>query len=271
MNESSSSTNIRSGRSSTLPIQAACASDVGRVRENNEDNFFLGLEEGLFIVSDGMGGHQSGEIASNIVVDTLPRLLLNSLKETWARGKTINYPSLVKEAVIELNNLVNRKALQETDLRGMGATLALAWVTDGRGTVFLANVGDSRVYDLRDGSINQLTRDHSIVAILLAQGEITEEEASLHPTRGQLYRYIGMPEEAEADVHRIHLEPGGVLLLCSDGLTDELSDARIQSIISGHEELSAACQSLVDAAKESGGRDNITAMLLQWKKIGSST
>lgn len=263
MNQSPS-TSIRSGDSTTLPLCAACASDVGRIREGNEDSFYLGLEEGLFIVSDGMGGHQSGEVASRVVTDNLPDLFLNRLKAAWARGESANYPSLIRSAVKELNDLVNRKATQDPGLQGMGATLALAWITDARGTVFLANVGDSRVYYLRKGNLNQLTRDHSILALLLEQGEINQEEAAIHPARGRLYRYIGMPEEVVTDVHRIRLEPGEKLLLCSDGLTDELTDFRIQTLI--HDgDLLDSCQALVDAANERGGHDNITALLIHWE------
>jgi protein phosphatase len=257
--------NSRSGRSASLPLSAACISDVGSVRENNEDNFHLGLDEGLFIVSDGMGGHQSGESASRIVIEILPQILLNRLKEAQARGGKIDHKALLQAAAIEMNDLVNKKARGEMGMRGMGATLALAWISDGRGTVFLANVGDSRVYYYRNQHLNQLTRDHSIVALLLQQGEITLEESRDHPARGRLYRYIGMEGEALAEVHRVRLDAGEKLLLCSDGLTDPLDDAHIQALLDENPEPLVACRALVEAANRQGSKDNITVIVIQWE------
>ncbi len=263
--------NNHNGRSSSsLPLTAACVSDVGRVREGNEDSYYLGLENGIFIVSDGMGGHQSGEVASQIVVEHLPKILSERLKETHEQGGVIDYTALIRSAIQELNNMVNQKAMQEPSLLGMGATLVLAWVTDPRGTVYLANVGDSRAYYYRNRTLNLLSRDHSIVALLIQQGEISAEEAPTHPARGRLYRHIGMEDEALPETHRIRLEPGEKLLLCSDGLTDLLSDFRLYTLIDEHDNLQDACQALVDSANQHGGRDNITAMLIQWEGVDTS-
>jgi protein phosphatase len=127
-------------------------------------------------------------------------------------------------------------------------------------------VGDSRIYYQRRGKLNQLSRDHSIVALLLQQGDIKPEEAHDHPARGRLYRYIGMEDEATAEVHRKHPQPGELLLLCSDGLTDHLDDLHIQIILTEHTDLQKGCQALVDAANQRGGKDNITVMLVKWEK-----
>ena len=257
--------NNASGRSASLPLKAACVSDVGSVRENNEDNFYLGLEDGVFIVSDGMGGHQSGEIASRIVVEILPQILHNRLKEMQARGEMTDLKALLQAGALELNNLVNEKAQSEPGMRGMGATLAMAWISDSRGTAYLANVGDSRVYYYRNRHLYQLTRDHSLIALLLQQGEIAPEEVRDHPARGRLFRFIGMEGEALAGVHRIRLSPGEQLLLCSDGLTDVLDDAFICGLLDSHADALSACQALVEAADLAGSKDNITAMVIEWE------
>ncbi len=252
------------GSASSLPLSAACVSDVGRVREGNEDSFYLGLNDGIFIVSDGMGGHQSGEVASRIVVENLPKILSEGLREAQKQTGTADYTSLIRKAIQDVNDLVNHNAMQEPGLLGMGATLALAWVTDPRGTVYLANIGDSRVYYYRNRTLNLLSRDHSIVALLIQQGEVSPEEAPTHPARGRLYRHIGMEGEALPEVHRIRMETGEKLLLCSDGLTDMLSDFRLYTLIDEQENLQDACRVMVDTANQQGGRDNITAMLLRW-------
>jgi len=252
---------MQAGRSAILPISAACVCDVGQARTNNEDNFRLGLDDGIFIVSDGMGGHQSGEIASRIVVEILPQILLNHAAEV---REQYSYQAIIAQAVLDLNQLVSQKGGKELGLHGMGATLALAWVTDERGMVHLANVGDSRIYYYHNQALKQISLDHSIVSLLLLQGEIQAEEARDHPARGRLYRYLGMDGEAVAEIHRIHMEPGDILLLCSDGLTDDLADQYIQSVLSAQMDLQMACQALVDEANRQGGKDNITAMLLKW-------
>jgi len=256
----------RYGISTILPVSAACVSDVGLVRENNEDNFFLGLEEGIFIVSDGMGGHQSGEIASRIVVELLPQLLENlNQKITTNSGKTYRN-SLISDTVIELNHLVWEKAQESMGLRGMGATLALAWVTDVNGMVYMANVGDSRIYYYHNRQVHQLSQDHTVLAVLLAQGEVKLEEAADHPARGKLYRYIGMQGEPKTYLSRIHMRPGDELLLCSDGITDHLSDEDIQKVLLRRREPLESCSTLVNAANQQGGNDNITAMIIRWYK-----
>ncbi len=255
----------RRGKAKNLPVSATCISDVGKAREINEDNFYLGLDDGIFIVSDGMGGHQSGEIASRIVVEILPPILAQSINASKRDEEMSDFPTLARQAVIDLNNLLNSKAGTEPGLYGMGATLGMAWLTGAHSAVYVVNVGDSRIYLFHRGILSQLSRDHSIVALLVQQEEIRAEEAHDHPARGRLYRYIGMAGEAIPEVQCIHPQPGDLLLLCSDGLTDHVSDPEIQAVLVEYTDLLNACQTLVDAANREGGRDNITVMLVKWE------
>jgi serine/threonine protein phosphatase PrpC len=243
--------------------QAACISDIGQVRRNNEDSYRLGLADGIFIVADGMGGHQSGEIASCMVVDELPGILLKAEREAVERP--VRYKSMLGRCVKMLNRLVNEKSTQEPALNGMGSTLAVVWFPDELGTIYLANVGDSRIYYFRRGVLNQLSQDHTMAAQLVLTGEISEEEERHHPGRNQLYRYIGMDGEAAAELHDMRIQKDDILLLCSDGLTDHLTDYRIINILNTYLDLEEACRALIDAANKQGGTDNLTVMLLRWK------
>jgi len=244
-------------------LSAASASDVGKVRAQNEDACLVDIEHGLFIVSDGMGGAQAGALASRIVVSVLPNLIkerLTRLKKPTTRTVCLS----LRDAIVELSQQIHKESVHRIDLKGMGATIVLVLLR--KRWAYLANMGDSRAYLFRDGRLTQLTDDHSIVGILLRHGDITPEEARKHPARGCLSRYIGMEGEVYPDVQTQALRTGDKLLLCSDGLSGMLTDTEITDLLLKHPDPQDRCQALVNAANAAGGKDNITVVIVAWEK-----
>lgn len=242
-------------------IETASQSDVGRVRERNEDHFGeLSLPDGraLLVLADGMGGHRGGAHASQLACEATT---------SWvgaAGPASLSDPEgLLVAALSFANESVFTKAAQDPTLLGMGTTLVAALLTPaatGGAQAAIAHVGDSRAYLGRDGTLDALTEDHSVVAALVRQGVLDEAQAAIHPRRNEILRSVGSEPEVEVDVQRIELRAGDRLLLCSDGLCGVLD----------HEELSAACfgrpaaeaaKHLVDAANQAGGPDNITVQI----------
>jgi len=234
-------------------------SDRGLVRENNEDNWSADAELGLYIVSDGVGGQFAGELASKIVVETLPPLLRTRMADITdlADGEA---EKRLKHVLSELSEEVYRDTHGEPGLEGMGATVVLAMVLGSK--ALLGHMGDSRAYLLRDGRLEQLTKDHSIVQLLIDTGEITPEEAATHPSRGRVTRSVGMEGEPLPEANVVDLLPGDRLMLCTDGLTGMLSDQEIRGILQSESESPVACRQLIDAANDAGGKDNTTALVL---------
>ncbi len=243
-------------------VRAACATDMGQGRDTNEDRCSISPELDLFIVSDGMGGQQAGEVASEAVVSLLPTLLRRRLAGTPALRSRVA-ELVLREAILDLSRRLRAEAAGRPGLRGLGATVAVVWLRQQ--LAHLAHMGDSRIYLYRQERLAQATEDHSVVALLLRSGEISPEQASHHPARNQLTRYVGMEGEVYADVRTIQLEPGDRLLLCTDGLTGPLADERIAAVLAERTEPEAACQALVAAANAAGGPDNITALVVDWR------
>ncbi len=252
-----------SGRAHHSAIRAACASDVGRVRQKNEDSCLVALKQNLFIVSDGMGGHQAGEVASKAVVTILPEMIERRMAGVSSPRKRIVELTL-RETILELSQRLRAQSAGQAGLKGMGATVALAWLRGPEGVAHLAHMGDSRIYLYRRGSLTQLTADHSVVALLLQHGDITPEEAREHPARGRLSRYMGMEGEVYPDVQTVRLQEGDRLLLCTDGLTGPVPDEQIAALLRANPDPEAACRTLVDAANDARGSDNITALVVNW-------
>jgi protein phosphatase len=227
-------------------------SDVGRQRSGNEDNYFV--QAPLFVLADGMGGAQAGEVASEIAIEAFRGGLPDGTVED----------SLV--AVIEdANAKVHEKASEVPEYRGMGTTCTVAYVADEE--VVLAHVGDSRAYLLRDGELTKLTRDHSLVGELVDRGKVTEEEALTHPQRSVITRAVGPEPTVKVDAERIAARAGDVFLLCSDGLTDMIRDREVHRILTAVEGLENAGRNLIAAANHAGGRDNITVILFRLEEI----
>jgi serine/threonine protein phosphatase PrpC len=235
-------------------------SDVGRVRELNEDNWFWDpLDEDLvlYAVADGMGGHDRGEVASQIAVDTLFKAARDGLSKLSGRDVPA-LRDLLREAVQQANRAV--VAAGEANDSNMGTTLTCALIHKASDAI-VANVGDSRAYLLREGKLKAVSQDHSLVAYLVQLGELTAEEARTHPSGNILVRSIGSMPEVEVDVYHVEVKQGDWIILCSDGLWGEISDADIQTILRDNGEPQAACRALVDRANEEGGRDNSTLII----------
>jgi protein phosphatase len=239
----------------------AVLSDVGRVRAANEDAFAVLPDQGLLIVSDGMGGHQAGATASKIVVDVLPAMIEQRLAR--ARDQRSLAPSRVlRDTIVDLSRKVREQSAGRAGLAGMGATVVAVSLQGNR--AYVAHMGDSRLYLHRMGRLQLLTHDHSLVALLLRREEITPAEARDHPARGKLSRYVGMETEVYPDVRALRLTPGDRLLLCTDGLTGMVSDEDVAAILKTAAEPESACRSLVDAANARGGRDNVTVLVADY-------
>ena len=229
--------------------------DTGLMRDHNEDSFAL-LDLGdraLFVVADGMGGHDSGEVASRIAVDAVRREVRNSSKPHESPLRT------VERAVQQANTEVKREAARRGS--NMGTTLCVALVTDG--AAYIGSVGDSRAYWLENGSISQITEDHSLVAKLVAAGKLSPLEAMNHPRSNLLYRTIGTDETVTVGMFRVELKKGGTLLLCTDGLWGEVEEEEIRRICIEEPYTEVICARLVQRANANGGKDNVTAVVVK--------
>lgn len=253
----------QSSASETMPalLRWGAATDIGKVRERNEDAFVVEPEVGLFLVVDGMGGHSGGGLAARMVAQDLPPMIENQLEALKARSPQ-PMRHLLKTAIVEQSRHLQREGDSESGCTGMGATLALLLIIGGR--AYAANVGDSRIYRLRRGRLAQLSADHSVVAELLTSGRITPEEAPHHSSQGIVTQYMGMPEQIEPLVRSMTLNERDRFLLCTDGLTDLVGEEAIADIIKAEIEPQAACDRLVETANRAGGADNITAIVVAW-------
>jgi protein phosphatase len=232
--------------------------DTGHQRATNEDSY---LERApLFVVADGMGGAQAGEVASQLAIGHFAEGLPGEESEGSERRLT--------RAVMAANAEIH--ALSEADSRraGMGTTLTAAYV--GRGQVSFAHVGDSRAYRLRDGELERITEDHSLVEELLRQGRLTEEEAEEHPQRSIITRALGPEPEVEVDTFTVAGRDGDVYLICSDGLTSMVAESAVAEIMREAPDIASAAERLVAAALEAGGRDNITVVLFRIEEVGGA-
>jgi serine/threonine protein phosphatase PrpC len=234
-------------------LRWGASTDVGRVRTNNEDSLLV--EPPLFAVADGVGGHAAGEVASAIAVATL--------KAAFALGPEHASRDGLADAVRQANEAIYARAAQDPNLRGMGTTLtAIALVHEEEDVLAVVNVGDSRAYRLRDGELEQITDDHSLVEELVRAGQITPAEASVHPQRNIVTRALGLLPDVEVDCFGILPYAGDRFVLASDGLTDEVDDRGIASILRRIADPEEAARELVDTAKDHGGRDNVTVVVV---------
>ncbi|MGH3984322.1 MAG: PP2C family protein-serine/threonine phosphatase [Pseudonocardiaceae bacterium] len=241
------------------PPRWAGLSDRGRVRERNEDRWSADADLGLFIVSDGMGGRPAGEVASEVVVAALPTLVAHHFGAEPDLAAP-DAPQRLRTVLTELSAELREGSQDTPRLAGMGATAVVALVSQA--TALIAHVGDSRAYLLRARGLHRLTRDHSLAQALIDAGAITDQQAAAHPARGRLIRHMGMVGEALPDARRVALQPDDRLLLCSDGLTGMLDDARIQAILNRSPDPQHACPTLTEAANDAGGTDNITVLVI---------
>ena len=251
---------------SHLVPRASARSDVGKLRENNEDRVGLWARHGvmLALVADGMGGAVAGEEASRLAVEAVQADFLGEARgsETLDRLTEPEVADKLRYAVRRANRAVINRASDHPEFHGMGTTLTLAFVRNNR--VVIAHVGDSRAYlvDGHEGWINQITDDHSFVEALLASGHISPEQAALHPMRNVLYRALGQVDDTEADFYSRSLAEGDRLILCSDGLTRHLPAAEIAEVAELSDDPEVIAQTLIDRANARGGEDNISAVVI---------
>ena len=233
---------------------AAAATDLGRKRDSNEDAFAYSVEHGVYVVCDGMGGAAAGEIASSMAVDETMRLLTRDA----AGGPQ---PATAEKAIQSANRAIYSRARRNPKLSGMGTTL-VALVAEER-RVWMLNVGDSRGYRLRNRTLEQITLDHSLVEEQVRAGRMSTSEAERSPLKNLITRALGTQSRVSADVFALEGEPSDLFLLCTDGLSRELSHELIESMLSIDLPLEELCTRLVRAANQAGGQDNITCMLVR--------
>ncbi len=225
--------------------------NTGRKRRRNEDSWVS--DAPLFAVADGMGGAQAGEVASSLAAATLRE----------AGGASTRGEAGVVALIESANRRVHQRAVTDATASGMGTTMTLALFAPD-GTIAIGHVGDSRGYLLRDGRLQQLTQDHSLVAELVRRGELSPAEAEAHPQRSVITRALGTDPDVDVDAFSVQAQPGDVYLLCSDGLTTMVDDTSIAAIVERNShDLSAAGRALIDEANHRGGEDNITAVLFE--------
>ena len=238
-------------------MKAFAATDVGKVREVNQDCVFssigpVGCLPNLLIVADGMGGHKAGDIASRLTVD--------SVVDKLSKVNSKDYISVITDTIIKVNKEVIDKAAESQDYAGMGTTLVVATVFDN--ILKVANVGDSRLYVVGEDII-QITRDHSLVEEMVINGQLDRADARVDKRKNIITRAIGGESKVEAEMFSVELKPEDKILMCSDGLSNMVDDAEILEIINREPDIEKAARMLIDAANENGGKDNISVVIVE--------
>ena len=232
--------------------------DIGKRRKLNQDYVYtsempVGHLANLFLVADGMGGHNAGDYASRYTIETIVDEISKSNDES---------PVFVLEKAIKrANSLIRQKSEEETELNGMGTTVVAATIEGNK--LCVANVGDSRLYIINNREIRQITRDHSLVEEMVQMGGLDRNRARTHPDKNIITRAIGALRDVDVDLFRVSLEEGDTVLLCSDGLTNMVEDERITQVLLGEGTLKEKAHKLVDEANDNGGRDNISVVLVR--------
>lgn len=236
--------------------------DRGLVRKHNEDYYYAGdsWDVPLFIVADGMGGHKAGDVASKMAVDIIKDVILTNKSNLNSEDMVI---STIKGAIKKANEEIYLKSLSRKECAGMGTTVTLAYILERN--IYIGHVGDSRAYLIETDKINQLTEDHSLINELVKNGSITLEEGKDHPQKNIITRAVGTSKLIYSDTYKIGYKSGDILLLCSDGLSNMVEDKEIFEIIKDAKNVKDACEGLIVKAKENGGLDNVTVIMIKFK------
>ncbi len=238
--------------------------DEGLVREHNEDYISWAPESGLVILADGMGGHNAGEVASELAVTSICEVLNEVLSPEIKDNCGMDFKEVVHEAVVYANDEINQHAKEHPECSGMGTTIVMALFHND--SVIFASVGDSRIYRFRKGELKQVTIDHSLVQDMVDNGYMSEEEALNSNNRNLITRALGIAEDVKVDVTEHETEKNDIYLLCSDGLSDMIDDELIFStLVKSRQNLKRAGEDLVKLAKEHGGHDNVSVILVACK------
>jgi len=253
-----------------MKLTSAGRTHVGMKRAHNEDSLRLFREENLFIVADGMGGHASGEVASQMSVETLAEFFRATAEDdeiTWPykmdKGRRYEENRVVTGIKLS-NRRIHEAAARDAKLKGMGTTIVVTFFMDG--ICYIGHVGDSRVYRFRAGQLVQLTEDHSLLNDYIKMRQLTPEEIEAFPHKNVIVRALGMKDSVQVDIMHEGAQPGDVYLLCSDGLSGMISDEQMANILRNGADLDAQCEALIDGANEAGGTDNITVILVRIDK-----
>ena len=252
---------MRINKEESFVIRAAGHTDIGCVRIRNEDAYFLDIPHGILIVADGLGGHSGGDKAANMATTLLPGIIARRIKESTtprSSGDQIN-AKILAQSLDELSSRIRKAGNSQLEYTGMGTTVVATLLTARH--AHIAYMGDSRAYLFRENRMIQITEDHSIVALLVRHGEITQQEAEFHPAKGRLSRFAGMDSEGSAATITIELQAGDRLLLCTDGLWGMLPEAKINDILGGGHDSTETCRSLLENGIIAGGQDNLTAIV----------
>jgi len=250
-----------------MQIKSYGQSDVGRVRSSNEDAWGVFQDLQFFVVADGMGGHAAGEIASRMAVDTMRDFVTSSVlssEVTWPADVDRSLPVPIKR-LVSAGKLANDKIYQasraNSKLNGMGTTMVAVLMDED--AAYVAHVGDSRAYLIRNGKIERLTQDHSLINDYITQGLLKPEEAGQHPLKHVITRALGSNLKVEVDVRAVPIRNGDIVLLCSDGLSNFVTDEEIQTVsLESPQDPRNTCQHLIDFANDKGGEDNITVVMI---------
>lgn len=241
-------------------MEVYAKTDIGKARETNQDSYYIEEEQDsdlqVYILADGMGGYTGGEIASSLAVNSVKTYIRNNLKKLEHNKETIK--QCMKEAIEYANMMVNEKANENEDICEMGTTLDVVILYEDR--IYIGHVGDSRVYRIRKNMIRKLTTDHSYVEKLLKDGSITKEEAINHPKKHMLIKAIGSNAFAEPDILEKKVLEGDIILMCSDGLSNMVSEEEILALVQENKNVAST---LVEKANEMGGNDNITVIVIK--------
>lgn len=240
-------------------MEAHFLTDRGQVRGHNEDSggiYYNPAGQLLAVIADGMGGHQAGDIASEMAVSII--------QDSWQKSKELTVPeeteTWLDEILLHVNHEIYELASQKEDLSGMGTTIVV--IINSGDFITIAHIGDSRCYIQNENGFNQITEDHSLVNELVKTGQISKEDAEQHPRKNIVLKALGTEETVNADIHSLSWEFGDKLLLCSDGLTDKISNDKILEFIVSQKSLKEIGQDLIDLANERGGEDNISLIII---------
>lgn len=243
-------------------LDYALLSHPGQLRPLNEDALGARPDLGLFVLCDGLGGYNAGEIAATMAVSALVSQLAGDLDRARESGTAFDARKVLTARLIQINGAIARAAADSTAFEGMATTIVIAWILGDR--LWVAHAGDSRLYRFREGVLEGLTRDHSFSQELLDAGMVTEEEAKVLPSKNLVTRALGAAEDVEPEVHDFPLRVGDVLMLCSDGLTEMVDDSQIAgAIFASVPDVQRAAQRLVDLANAAGGRDNVSVIVVR--------
>ena len=233
--------------------------DIGKAREINQDYYYISPEKEepkLYILADGMGGYKGGEVASSLATDTVKRYIQDNFCKTPREKEAIL--KLINDAIQYANMVVYEKSKEVKELEGMGTTLEVCLIYNSK--AYIGHVGDSRIYRIRKGVIRKLTKDHSYVQQLVEDGKITREEANVHPKKNMLTKALGCTAYVEPDIRVRNFELGDIFVICSDGLTNMVSEEKIFDIVTlGPQK---AVDKLIEEANQAGGYDNITVVII---------